>query len=302
MFVAETSTCPFIVRRRTVQPRSRTPYDWSRSGAHPATAAWSRGSLRGRTATPSRRSSATRIVGAARRAGAGTGTGGRRSAFSCAWKRAPHRPRVTTCSRPVLWRRIFRDRCGPYLCLHPALLRAPVDLDLVRHGRHRRRRAAPPPPGRPVPVRAARAAGRRPSSLFRAFAEGERIGVHCGRTWHVIRVRGGRLDLLHHTDDERRRERALERTRRRDHRLLRGRMPSWHDRAPRIGITEAAARAPARSVATHAARRRQGGARAARRGPGPGVPRRAGPDPPAPACTSSSTPSCCPGCSTRAWT
>ncbi|GAA3210252.1 ankyrin repeat domain-containing protein [Dactylosporangium siamense] len=94
------------------------------------------------------------------------------------------------------------------LCLHPAFLRSPVDLQLVRHGRigveelHPLVRAAlfpSAPTGQPAD------AGLVPAG----FAEGERIRVRCGPDWHAIGLRGGRLDLLHHTDDERRRERAL---------------------------------------------------------------------------------------------
>ena len=203
-------------------------------------------------------------------------------------------PRVTTCatgSAPP----------GPVradLCLHPALLRAPVDLDLVRHGRlgvdelHPLVRAALFPSAPPAP--------RDDAVIPPGFAEGERFRVRCGPDWHAIRVRGGRLELLHHTDDERLRERALH--------ALGGAITgcftvdaAWHDGAP--------AALPRR---LHEHRRdlwrrmQHGGGRVVlalpRRGPGPGVPRRAGPDTSRTGCTSSSPPSRCPGCSTRAWT
>ncbi|WP_433074620.1 ankyrin repeat domain-containing protein [Dactylosporangium sp. CA-052675] len=74
-----------------------------------------------------------------------------------------------------------RQGAGPTgLCLYAPLLRPPVD-DLV-------------PLASVVPD---------------GFAEEEHVRVRCGADWHRIGVRGGRLDLLDHTGDERRREQAL---------------------------------------------------------------------------------------------
>ncbi|MEV0568253.1 ankyrin repeat domain-containing protein [Dactylosporangium sp. NPDC050588] len=119
------------------------------------------------------------------------------------------------------------------LCLHPALLRVPVDADLVRHGRldvadlHPLVRSALFPAARPGTARPAAAgsaavgsavvgsgvarpgAGRASEMVPAGFAEGERVRVRCGAAWHSVSVRGGRLELLDHTDAERRREHAL---------------------------------------------------------------------------------------------
>jgi hypothetical protein len=91
-------------------------------------------------------------------------------------------------------------------CLHPALLRAPVDADLVRHGLvdagdlHPLVRDAlfPGTPPRPVP-----------SMLPEGFTDGERVRVRCGAVWHRVGLRGGHLELLDHSADERRREHAM---------------------------------------------------------------------------------------------
>ncbi|MET7392691.1 hypothetical protein ABZS66_04255 [Dactylosporangium sp. NPDC005572] len=95
------------------------------------------------------------------------------------------------------------------LCLHPALLRPPVDLELVRHGRidvtdlH--------PLVRDALFPAAQRAEARPAAVLPAgFAAAERVRVRCGAQWHWIGLRGGRFELLHHhTEDERRRELTL---------------------------------------------------------------------------------------------
>jgi hypothetical protein len=79
------------------------------------------------------------------------------------------------------------DGPGPELCLHPALLRPLVSEALFPA-------EAPPAAGSLVPD---------------GFAEGERIRVRCGTQWHWAGLRGGRLELPHHTEDERRRELAL---------------------------------------------------------------------------------------------
>ncbi|WP_238006104.1 hypothetical protein KZZ52_51825 [Dactylosporangium sp. AC04546] len=103
------------------------------------------------------------------------------------------------------------DQPGPVqadLRLHPALLRHPIDLDLVREGRidvtevHPLVRAALFPASHPAGTRSA-------AVVPAGFAEGERIRVRCGAQWHWIGLRGGRLELLHHTEADRRRELAL---------------------------------------------------------------------------------------------
>ncbi|WP_327008436.1 ankyrin repeat domain-containing protein [Dactylosporangium sp. NBC_01737] len=113
-------------------------------------------------------------------------------------------------------------------CLHPELLRAPADLDLVRYGRvdvadvHPLVRAALFPsvsPGRAstnvtvsVPSSSAGSAGRaasQPSVVPASFTEGERVRIRCGGGWHQLLLRRGRLELPDHHDDERQREMAL---------------------------------------------------------------------------------------------
>ncbi|MEV4140066.1 ankyrin repeat domain-containing protein [Dactylosporangium sp. NPDC049742] len=139
------------------------------------------------------------------------------------------------------------------LCLHPALLCAPVDAELVQRGRldaadlHPLVRSALFPAARPGTARPAAArsdaagsgvagsgvagsgvagsgvagsgvagsgvagsdAARAAEMVPAGFAEGERVRVRCGAVWHSVSVRGGRLELLDHTDAERRREHAL---------------------------------------------------------------------------------------------
>ncbi|GAA1543279.1 hypothetical protein GCM10009827_073650 [Dactylosporangium maewongense] len=104
------------------------------------------------------------------------------------------------------------------LCLHPALLRVPVDAELVRHGRfdaadlHPLVRSALFPAARPGAAGSGAAgsgAAWAPEMVPAGFAEGERVRVRCGAAWHSVSVRGGRLELLDHTDAERRREHAL---------------------------------------------------------------------------------------------
>ncbi|MFC7243146.1 ankyrin repeat domain-containing protein [Catellatospora aurea] len=99
---------------------------------------------------------------------------------------------------------------GVDLCLHPMLLRPPVDLELIRHDLigildlHPLVRAALFP---------ATGAETRPaagtSMVPAGFWQEERFRVRCGRQWHWISLRDGQVELLHHDGAERRREHAL---------------------------------------------------------------------------------------------
>ncbi|GGN21041.1 hypothetical protein FHR83_002091 [Actinoplanes campanulatus] len=113
--------------------------------------------------------------------------------------------------------------------LHPALLRSPVDLDLVWNGLltpfhlHPLVRSAlfPTTGAAPVPSPASPGAGSLASPLssprgraashssFSRFSRVEAARVRCGGRWHVVESRDGRLVLLAHDDAERRRERAM---------------------------------------------------------------------------------------------
>ncbi|GGN90080.1 hypothetical protein GCM10010112_75160 [Actinoplanes lobatus] len=93
------------------------------------------------------------------------------------------------------------------LCLHRQLLRSPVDLDLVRLGHldagevHPLVRAALFP--------GAGGSGAGGSLVPDGFGDEEMLRIHCAGQWHRIRLRGGRLELLHHTVAEKERELAL---------------------------------------------------------------------------------------------
>ncbi|WP_155370747.1 ankyrin repeat domain-containing protein [Catellatospora vulcania] len=97
------------------------------------------------------------------------------------------------------------------LCLHPALLRPPLDVDLLRQGRigvmdlHPLVRSALFPSTDRVQPRPDPEVSIVPPGLDTE----QRFRVRCGGQWHWIGVRGGRLALIHHTAAERRRERAL---------------------------------------------------------------------------------------------
>ncbi|GAA3240517.1 ankyrin repeat domain-containing protein [Dactylosporangium siamense] len=105
-------------------------------------------------------------------------------------------------------------------CLHPSLLRGAVDLELVQHGRlgvadvHPLVRAALFPSSAPAPDVVAPGlappAPREPAVTPAGFRDGERVRVRCGPDWHWLALRGGQLEPLDHTADERRRELALQ--------------------------------------------------------------------------------------------
>ncbi|GGN77027.1 hypothetical protein GCM10010112_49700 [Actinoplanes lobatus] len=88
-------------------------------------------------------------------------------------------------------------------CLHPVLLRQPVEIGLVARGL--------------IPVREVHPLVR--AALFpdvpagsappRRDAHDVRVRVRCGGEWHWIGLRGNDLDLLDHTDADRMREQAL---------------------------------------------------------------------------------------------
>ncbi|MBW6433659.1 hypothetical protein KZ829_07870 [Actinoplanes hulinensis] len=88
-------------------------------------------------------------------------------------------------------------------CLHPALLRQPVEIGLVTRGL--------------IPVRDVHPLVR--AALFpdapvdsappRRCAHDVRVRVRCGGEWHWVGLRGNDLDLLEHTDADRLREQAL---------------------------------------------------------------------------------------------
>jgi hypothetical protein len=99
---------------------------------------------------------------------------------------------------------------NPFLavpCLHPGLLRAPVDLDLILDGRidpadlHPLVREAlfPGTPGGPVPA-----------AMTAGLTDHEPVRVRCGGVWHRVAVRSGRPELLDHSPEQQRREAALD--------------------------------------------------------------------------------------------
>ncbi|MEU7866337.1 hypothetical protein [Dactylosporangium sp. NPDC049140] len=108
--------------------------------------------------------------------------------------------------------RVTRDTTGARApgaepCLHPELLRGPVDAELVRHGRIDAAQLHPLVRDALFP---GAADGLARPLLPGGFAGEERVRVRCGRDWHWIALRAGHLELLHpHTDDERRREATM---------------------------------------------------------------------------------------------
>ncbi|MEV0461217.1 hypothetical protein [Catellatospora methionotrophica] len=99
---------------------------------------------------------------------------------------------------------------GVVICLHPALLRIPADVDLISRDRigtadlHPLVRAALFPG-----VDSGGDHSDRDAAVPAGVEHDQRIRVRCGGRWHWIRVRDGRLELLDHSEAERRREHAL---------------------------------------------------------------------------------------------
>ncbi|MBO3739273.1 ankyrin repeat domain-containing protein [Actinoplanes flavus] len=103
--------------------------------------------------------------------------------------------------------------------LHPALLRSPVDLDLVWNGLltpfqlHPIVRSAlfpmiGPSPAGTAPLTSS-SLSPRGAPASHPFSRVEAVRVRCGGRWHAVESRDGRLVLLSHDGAERRRERAM---------------------------------------------------------------------------------------------
>ncbi|MEU8003872.1 hypothetical protein AB0B66_22170 [Catellatospora sp. NPDC049111] len=98
---------------------------------------------------------------------------------------------------------------GVDLCLHPMLLRPPVDLELIGHDRIGVAELHPLVRAALFPAAGAETRPVATSMVPAGFWKEERIRVRCGRQWHWISMRDGQVELLHHDGAERRREHAL---------------------------------------------------------------------------------------------